>query len=161
MLTKSKALLLSFILGSTSLSMAGASLAATTHDHSPTAGAHALELNAGERWTTDAPLRKAMGTLNESMRRALPSIHESTLAEAQYVQLAEQIRQEASYMIANCKLAPEADAQLHLIIGKLLAGADIMAEQPSARSDGAVMVIGALSDYASYFADPGFTQIEH
>lgn len=157
----SKALLLSFILGSASLSLAGISLAATTHDHAQAEGTHALQLNAGERWASDAPLRKAMGTLNESMRQALPAIHENTLADAQYVHLTEQVREEVAYMIENCKLAAEADAQLHLIIGKLLAGADSMAGQPSVRRDGAVTMLGALHDYASYFADPGFTPIEH
>lgn len=102
-----------------------------------------------------------MGTLNESMRQTLPAIHENTLAGAQYVQLAEQIRGEVAYMIKNCKLAAAADAQLRLIIAKLLAGADTMAEQPAARRDGAVKVLGALNDYASYFAAPDFTLTEH
>ena len=63
MFVKSKFFLLSLILGSTSLGIAGASLAATTHDHSQAEGVHALQLKAGERWATDAPLRKAMGAL--------------------------------------------------------------------------------------------------
>lgn len=49
MFVKSKFFLLSLILGSTSLGIAGASLAATTHDHSQAEGVHALQLKAGER----------------------------------------------------------------------------------------------------------------
>lgn len=161
MFVKSKCILLSLILGSMSLGIAGASLAATTHDHSQAEAMHALQLNAGERWATDAPLRKAMGALNESMRQSVAAIHENRLAEAQYVQLAEQVRRDVAYMVEHCKLPAEADAQLHLIIAKMLAGADSMAGETSTQRDGAIMLMGALSDYASYFADPGFTPIEH
>ena len=118
-------------------------------------------MKAGERWATDAPLRKAMGALNESMRQSVAAIHENRLADAQYVQLAEQVRREVAYMVEHCKLPAGADAQLHLIIGKMLAGADSMAGETSTQRDGAIMLMGALSDYASYFADPGFTPIEH
>lgn len=161
MLVNSKALLLSLIIGGVSLSLAGTSLAATNHDHSHAKGAHALELNAGERWATDAPLRKAMGLLNESMRHALPAIDENTLTDEQYKKFAEKIRGEVAYMVQNCKLPAEADAQLHLIIAKLLAGAENMAEQPAVRRDGAIKVLGALNDYANYFADPDFSLIKH
>ena len=53
--------------------------------------------------------------------------------------------------------------QLHACLpnGKMLAGADSMAGETSTQRDGAIMLMGALSDYASYFADPGFTPIEH
>lgn len=161
MFRKPEALVLALILGSGTLGYAGASLAASGHDHGHAESEQELQLDEGKRWATDAPLRKAMGTINESMRQALPAIHENRLDDAQYVQLAEGIRAQVAYMVENCKLSAEADAQLHLIIARLLAGADSMAGAPAERRNGAVSVLGALEDYASYFADDDFTPIAH
>ena len=36
-----------------------------------------------------------------------------------------------------------------------------MSGAPADQSDGAVTVVGALSDYATYFADDGFKPLEH
>ncbi|MNT72496.1 hypothetical protein D3C72_2111030 [compost metagenome] len=66
-------------------------------------------------------------------------------------------------MVKHCKLEPQADAQLHLIIAELLAGADSMAGKTpdQARRNGAVKVLGALQSYAEYFADSSFKTIQH
>ena len=154
--------ILALILGASSLSFAYASLASeAAHQHG--ASTHELQLNAGEKWATDAPLRKAMGALNGAMQTSLPAIHDNQLGDAQYDQLAARINDEVAYMGKHCKLAPEADAQLHLVIAELLAGADSMAGKTpdEARRNGAVKVLGALQTYATYFADTSFDTIEH
>jgi hypothetical protein len=154
--------ILALILSASSLSFSGASLATeTAHQHG--SAAHELQLNAGEKWATDAPLRKAMGALNGAMQASLPAIHDNQLGDAQYNQLAARINDEVAYMVKHCKLAPEADAQLHLVIAELLAGADGMAGKTpgEARRNGAVKVLGALQTYAQYFADTTFDTIEH
>jgi len=160
MIRKPHALALAIILAGT-LGHAGTSLAATSHDHGHGEGAPALQLDAGKRWATDAPLRQAMGTINNDMRQALPAIHEDRLPTARYGDLAETVRGQVAYMVENCKLSAEADAQLHLIIAQLLAGADAMSGAPADQRDGAVTVVGALGDYATYFADDGFKPLEH
>lgn len=161
MFKKPQALLLALILGSGTLSYAGASFAATGHDHGHGEGTQTLQLDEGTRWATDAPLRKAMGAINDHMRQSLPAIHQNRLAEAQYVQLAQEVDAQVAYMVENCKLSAEADAQLHLILAQLLAGAENMAGAPAARRDGAISVLGALGDYAEYFADEDFVPIKH
>lgn len=160
MLIKSTVFVFALMLGGSALSHAGASVAAT-HAHGHAEGAQALQLDNGKRWATDAPLRQAMGILNDSMRQSLPGIHAGTLSPAQYLQLAEQVRAQAAYMVEHCTLSPAADAQLHLIIGRLLAGADSMAADPSVQREGALSVLGALGDYASHFSDAGFSPIVH
>lgn len=162
MIRKPYALALAIILAGT-LGHAGTSLAATSHDHGHGhgEGAPALQLDAGKRWATDAPLRQAMGTINNDMRQALPAIHEDRLPAARYGELAETVRGQVAYMVENCKLSAEADAQLHLIIAQLLAGADAMSGAPAGQRDGAVTVVGALGDYATYFADDSFKPLEH
>ena len=91
MIRKPHALALAIILAGT-LGHAGTSLAATSHDHGHGEGAPALQLDAGKRWATDAPLRQAMGTINNDMRQALPAIHEDRLPAARYGELAETVR---------------------------------------------------------------------
>lgn len=65
--------------------------------------------------------------------------------------------------MTNCRLPPDADAQLHIIVVELLAGADQMASKvkQAKRMDGADKAIGALDSYGKYFGEPGFTPIEH
>ncbi|WP_417777948.1 hypothetical protein [Stutzerimonas xanthomarina] len=155
-----QALSLAVILVST-LGHAGATLAATGHEHGHSEGAQALQLDAGKRWATDAPLRQAMGIINDDMRQALPAIHENRLPAASYGELAEVVRSQAAYMVENCELSADADAQLHLIIAQLLSGADAMSSEASAQRDGAVTVVGALDNYATYFVDDGFKPLEH
>ncbi len=155
-----QALSLAVILAST-LGHAGASFAATGHEHGHGEDAQALQLDAGKRWATDAPLRQAMGIINDDMRQALPAIHEDRLPTERYGELAEVVRSQAAYMVENCQLSADADAQLHLIIAQLLSGADAMSGEASAQRDGAVTVAGALDNYATYFADDGFKPLEH
>lgn len=159
MFGKSKTLVVAFILAGFTLGSAGASLAAAGHqgDHGA-GGSETQQSEVGKRWATDAPLRRAMGTINQSVRQVLPAIHDDRLPSEQYGQLAESIRVQVAYMIDNCKLSAEADAQLHLIIRRLLAGADTMAGT-TAQRDGALTVVDALGDYARYFIDDGFTPV--
>lgn len=157
-----RTVLLTLLLAGPALSFSGTSLAAASaHQHE--AAAPALQLNAGAKWATDAPLRKAMGALNGAMQAALPQIHDNTLEAAQYDQLVVRVNDEVAYMVKHCQLEPAADAQLHGVIAELLAGATSMAgkTQGVTRREGAVSVLGALDSYATYFADASFEPIEH
>lgn len=154
MTTKLSVLLATLLLGlSISVQAAG------PHDH------HAhdnpqpqkLQLNAGQKWATDAPLRQAMSDINQAMATALPRIHKDQFGEADYQALAGTVNQKVAYAVENCKLEAKADAMLHLIIADLLAGAETMAsKQPTARHDGAVSVLHALQAYGKYFQHPGW-----
>ena len=156
------------LLASLCLALGGPVLAAgSEHAHGHGHGAPAkLQLDAGKKWPTDAPLRQAMGNLRATMAAALPDIHEKRLAPEGYAALAKKVEQEVGSIVANCKLDARADAQLHLVVADLLDGADKMAgKKKQARGgkprDGAVQVIGALDKYATYFDDAGFQPIAH
>ena len=155
-----RVLTLAAILAS-SLGSIGSSLAASDHQHAHGEATQPLQLNAGKRWATDAALRQAMGTINDGMREALPAIHENRLPTERYSELAELVRHQVAYMVENCQLSAAADAQLHLIIAQLLAGADAMSDTASDQRDGAVRVVGALGDYASHFADDNLKPLQH
>jgi hypothetical protein len=150
-----------------SLGAGGAALAANTaaHDHSHDHGGKpaTLQLNAGKKWETDAPLRKAMGEIRQSMAASLDAIHNNRLPAKDYGALAHQVESAVGDMVAHCKLGTQADEQLHIIIADLLAGADAMAgkSNPPKPRDGAVKVIMALDKYGQYFDDPGYRPIKH
>ena len=147
-----------------SLAAAGPSLAASdAHDHGHSPVSTSLQLNAGKKWETDAPLRKAMGEIRQSMASSLHAIHENKMSAKSYDGLAKQVEGAVGQIVASCKLPPAADAQLHIIVADLLAGAEQMAGKVKQvkRVDGAVKVIGALDNYGKYFDDAGFRPIEH
>lgn len=150
------------------LAAAGPALAAsaTVHEHGHAgadADAASLQLNAGKKWETDAVLRKAMDSIRRTMAASLHDIHENRVSAAGYGKLAHKVEGEVGRIVANCKLEPRADAQLHLIVAELLEGAEQMAGKPkqAKRIDGAVKVIGALEKYSAYFDDPAFKPIAH
>lgn len=109
---------------------------------------------------TDAPLRKAMGEIRQSIASSLHAIHENKFSAQAYGGLAKKVEGAVGDIVANCKLPPAADAQLHIVVADLLAGAEQMAGK-ARRMNGAVKVIGALDNYGKYFDDPGFQPIAH
>lgn len=153
------------VVGALCLAGAGPALAASGHghQHDHDAATATLQLDAGKKWETDAALRLAMGNIRQAMAGALPAIHENRLPTKAYSQLAHRVEEAVGQIVANCKLAPAADAQLHIVVAELLAGAEGMAGQASGakRRNGAVQVIGALEKYATYFDDPGFKPLAH
>ena len=146
------------------LAAVGPSLAArNAHDHGHDAATVALQLNAGQKWGTDAPLRAGMREIRQAMTASLHAIHEGKMSAQAYGRLAKKVQGAVGQIVANCKLPPAADAQLHTVIADLLVGADQMAGKVKGtpRAEGAVKVIGALNAYGQHFDDPGFQPIEH
>ena len=126
------------------LAFAGpAAAAGEPHEHGHGAGEAKLVLDHGRKWQTDAPLRKGMENI-----RAVLSTRQKPEA------LAELINAEVAYIVQNCKLPEDADAQLHLVIAELLAGAEAMkGEHPR---EGAERVARALDQYGTFFDHPGW-----
>lgn len=114
-----------------------------------------LTLDAGKKWATDAPLRQAMGEINQAMVKAVPLIHRDQFGDGEYRALAITIRQKVAYAVEHCNLDPKADAMLHLVIADLLAGAEAMeGTKAKSRHDGAVQILKALRGYGSHFDHP-------
>ena len=131
--------------------------AAETHHHHHAAEPAKLQLNAGKKWATDAPLRQAMNDINQAMAKALPAIHKNQFGNEDYQALAATINARVGDAVAQCKLEPKADAMLHLIIADLMSGAEIMEGKSSqTRHDGAVKVLEALKSYGKYFQHPAW-----
>lgn len=150
-------------LGLAAGTVTAAAAAAPQHEHDHGGGATALMLDNGAKWAIDAPLSRAMTHIRNAVQAELDAIHADRLPKEKYLALAETISGEVAYMVENCKLEPEADAQLHLVIADLLEGVAAMEGKTAHGSprDGAVKVVGALDDYATYFDDPQFEPIRH
>lgn len=141
------------------LAASGAWAETHRHDHGGAPGQ--LTLNAGKKWPTDAPLRTGMENIRETMAHSLHGIHEGKLSGQKYGELARKVNAEVGHIVANCKLAPEADAQLHLVIADIVEGVEAMEGKARKRQSGAVKVVSALEKYGAYFDHPGWKPLEH
>ena len=86
--------------------------------------------------------------------------HAGTYSATQYAALAAGIEKQIGQIVANCRLPPAADAQLHLVIADLAAGAAAMkgADKPMS---GAVKIFRALGAYPKFFAHEGWKPLDH
>jgi hypothetical protein len=131
-------------------------LAADAHGHA--AGEPSkLVLDHGKKWASDQPLRTSMSEIRKVLAAKQEAIHKGTLTTADYQALAATVDAQVATIVAECKLEPEADANLHLIVAELLAGAEAMqgksASKPAA---GAVQTVQAVNRYGQYFDHPGW-----
>ena len=127
------------------------------HGHEQGGATETLRLNDGKPWPTDAPLRQAMGEINQALAGALPAIHRQGFGDGEYRALAATVQERVAFMVDHCQLDAQADAMLHLVIAELLAGAEIMdGKTASPRHDGALRVRAALKAYGKYFRHPGW-----
>lgn len=127
-----------------------------SHEHAQAAVGQ-LTLNHGQKWATDAPLRAGMAAIQSAFDADHPAIHAGTATDDQYEALADRIEAEVNTIIAECKLPPEADANLHYVIADLSQGVSLMRGGDPARTrhDGAALVHGALRAYDKYFETAG------
>src|SRR5690606_3806269 len=120
-----------------------------------------LTLNHGQKWETDAPLRLSMGKLTQAVGTALPAAHAGRLSDAQYDALGAQANQEFAYIVEHCKLAPEADAALHVILADMISGTEAVSGKQAgqSRASGVVQLAQALNRYGEYFDHPGWQDV--
>lgn len=125
------------------------------HDH-----AAQLQYNNGQQWQTDAPLRQAMDDLNDAITERLHAAHSSDLTAEQYQPLAALIDERVAYIVRNCSLPAAADAELHKLIGMLVAASETMRSSDNPRA-GFMAAVRALNSYGEYFAHPGWIAPKH
>lgn len=134
---------------------------APPHEHGPAnaeAAVAGLSLNGTARWPTDPSLRSGMAAIRTAFDADHAAIHAGKESDAAYATLAGTIEARVAEIVKSCHLPADADAQLHLVIADLLAGARLMKGEPGqSRHDGAARVHGALIAYGRYFDDPGFS----
>jgi hypothetical protein len=109
-----------------------------------------------QRYASDATLRQQMREIRGEVS-ALGHYEHGHLDPKTVTQLAGQIIGHVNTIISNCKLPPDADEALHLIIGPLLQHAAALQADPK-KLDAIPPMREALAKYASQFDDPGFAE---
>lgn len=138
--------------------------AQTAHEHEHEHGGttqQQLQLNQGQKWSTDAPLRRGMEAIRGIVAPQLEAAHAGKLEPDQYRRLAGQVETEVAGIVRNCQLEPAADAQLHLLIADIGAGVDAMNGKTPDTSpvEGLLKLTQAVNQYRTYFEHPGFAAI--
>ncbi len=143
--------------------IAHGAIAADHHDHSKHQDSTQLKLDNGKKWPTDAALRDGMTQIKKLMAAQVPAIHKNTLSKEKYVSLADDVSQATANIFKNCKLNPDADAVLHIILAQILDGMKAMksADKIDDQRGGAVKIITALEQYPQYFSHEGWAPLKH
>ena len=117
-----------------------------------------LNLDHGKKWPTDSSLRKGMTEIRAAMEAKADASRVSTLPAASYAQLGEKVSRSLSLIFKNCKLKPEADAMLHILLAGIQKGAAKMKVEtkPAEQAEGALAVEAALAEYPKFFNHPGW-----
>lgn len=154
---KAHRILLATALASTlAIGVGAPASAADPHQHAAGESAK-LALDHGKKWASDEPLRKNMADIRAALAAKQAGIHKGTLTPEDYKALGSLVEGRVATIVAECKLAPAADANLHLIVAELLAGADAMqGKSKTAASAGAVQAVRAVNAYGKYFDHPGW-----
>lgn len=119
-----------------------------------------LQLNHGVKWQIDQSLHTAMVSIQKHLMLNLDAIHYDKFSNSQFTALAAELDKELNLIVKNCQLAPKADAQLHLLLAKLMQGSRLMRNAEDKKS-GAIMVLQALQEYPKYFNDSDWQDIVH
>ena len=135
--------------------------ASDAHDHGKSAP-HKLELNAGKKWGTDDALRKAMSGIQTSVAQTLPAAHAGKASASDYDGFGKDVTAQVNYMVEHCKLDPQADAQLHIIVADLMAGVEAAQGKhgEKKRASGVVKVAQAANAYGKHFDHAGWKAIQ-
>jgi hypothetical protein len=150
------------ILAALALALPLSTIAAESgHDNHAAQAKHTLQLNAGKKWTTDDALRKGMTSIRSAIASALPEAHAGKMTTAEYDALAGQLGGQVGYIVQNCKLDPKADAQLHVVIGDIGHGIEVIEGKAAGtdRAEGMVAIAQALNRYGKYFNHAGWQPV--
>lgn len=112
----------------------------------------ALHLDQGQPWPTDVALVEGMERVRDAVSDAAARSALDTEAAAA---LARAVRGEVDFLIANCRLEPDADATLHVFLAQLLSAAAALEKNPAA-AGGLPQLRQTLREYPHYFAHPGW-----
>lgn len=135
--------------------------ASDAHDHGHEVHGE-MELNHGKKWETDAALRQGMTAIHGIVSGAIDDAHAGKMSEAKYTDVSKQVMTQFNYVVENCKLEPEADAQLHILLGNMVQGVELVEGKVAGekRDSGLVKIAQALNSYGDFFDHPDWKAID-
>ena len=137
---------------------AAPALAASGHAHESHATAvPQIQLDGGRKWATDEALRLHMAAIRDDLSGHRSAIRAGTLPAPKAKQLGVAIEQRVAAILTDCKLQPEADRNLHVIVAELVQAADaLQGKSTESPSRGASRALHAVQLYPKYFDHPGW-----
>ena len=120
-------------------------------DHAAHATHEASAPASGQRYASDAPLRKGMGDIRTAVA-ALGHHEHGHMDEKQALATVAVIERSIGDIVVNCKLDPEADHALHGVLAKLGKGVSALKADTSDMS-AQVPMREAVADYSRLFDD--------
>ena len=142
------------------LALAAAPALASPHSHGDHAAPRQLTFDEGRKWTTDEPLRRHMGEIRSALAANSSRILAGKLTDEEARALGAAIEARVAGIVTDCKLPPEADANLHLVVADLVQAADILQGRTKQRAQqGTAIASRATQMYATYFDHPGWTPV--
>ena len=133
---------------------------AQEHEHDAQTHKLELALNHGKRWTIDESLHIGMTSLKREIEINLEAIHNNQFSAVQYQELAGSLNDHLNFLFKNCKLEPQADAQLHILLAKIMRGLEQMKSADN-QKQGVVLIIQSLDEYPAYFEDSDWQPLTH
>lgn len=133
---------------------------AQEHEHDNQTHKLELELNHGKRWTIDESLHTGMTSLKREIEVSLEAIHNNQFSAVQYQELAGSLNDHLNFLFKNCKLEPQADAQLHILLAKIMGGVEQIKSNDN-QKQGVVLIIQSLQEYPVYFEDSNWQPLKH
>jgi len=124
------------------------------HHHDSATVAQLERPSGGGNWPTDAALRQGMQTIHVALAAALPAYEKGAFSATEATALASTVTSQVQFLLANCKLEPDADAQLHIVIGQMMSAAEAMVAD-AASADGVPKLHESMQLYGDYFDHPG------
>jgi len=117
-----------------------------------------LEFDHGQLWSTDAPLREGMERIRAAVVMAQQADTQDRLEASQAQALVAAVENSTAFMVQNCRLEPKADANLHILLGRLSVAATAIKANPKAAERPVENVRGARH-LSSLFYSPGVATI--
>jgi hypothetical protein len=140
------------------LSSSLSTYAGNPHQHSHETQLH---LNHGKKWQTDQSLREGMEQIRKLIITNQPKLKTTSADQTLFADVAGEIEKQVQAIFKSCKLPPEADAQLHILIVQIIEGAKKMREAVESEDQrtGVIEVTEALVKYGQYFDHRGWEKL--
>lgn len=135
--------------------------AADHSQHQPSAADSELKLNLddGERWATDESLRSGMAGIHAAFEASHTEFEHDAFGPGEASALADTIEEQVNFMVANCRLPPAADAELHKLLAAALAAADTLRNSNDPHA-GLHKLHQVLDAYSAHFDHPDWDMMK-
>ncbi len=126
------------------------SAAPVVHDAQDAHDAHgsqdvAVAAPEGGLWPTDEALRTGMSRIEAAVEQSSVPLSSEHAGE-----LARTVEENVTFIVKNCKLPPEPDAALHVLIGRMMTASNQLKDEITS-GDGVAQLVSALHDYRATF----------